>query len=381
MWTSFEALCELGVDERTLDPTSVFGVHPHELHFEPPPTADRGILTPTMSFLQTPRDGMYCRLCHAPRTSLTHSCAAAKSIRSEVATPITGFGGPTPKASLFQHDSENLHSVRESKPSKVLFQTPNLTPIPNEHSYYGGHLPPQSAPGSVAPQVVKRAQEVASRRYYEPSPAEARGHPSTASKAQPRSLFLGGLDSSTHNSSFHLKSFSTIVPEESTLHTSILSRELPRTQPRKARAFPNKPDFSTPFASKQGAKIAPPKENDDPTDEGVQKILELLCILGSARLHLGQVGYNHLSLLSPTFMFLTLALFSIARRKPLNCFKDCLKNNSIQDGFSIKSDGPTSRWLIIKTRFVSSLSWNSSSRIECRVWRCCQQLYGKQREK
>lgn len=64
MWTSYEALCEMGAND---DPTQVFGVFPAILASQPQedeaagPVAvqeERGVLTPSFSLSQTPMDGM-----------------------------------------------------------------------------------------------------------------------------------------------------------------------------------------------------------------------------------------------------------------------------------------------------------------------------------
>ena len=207
-----------------------------------------------------------------------------------------------------------------------LFQTPNLTPIAKERSYFvaGQNIPASAVPQTTntMPRVLRRAQQVASRQYYEPSPI---GYPSTSSKAQPRSLFLGGLDSfGQHPGNMHQqhqyqqqqqqqhKSFSTIVPEHSTTSVGIDSRILmsaPRDPPagstRKNRVLfkPEPPGAgptrttktSTGPTQKKGGDASGPSSASGSTDVaveedmgGVQEILELLCILGSGLLHLGQ---------------------------------------------------------------------------------------------
>lgn len=64
MWTSYEALCEMGAND---DPTQVFGVFPAILATQPeddaneaaagPVQEERGVLTPSFSLSQTPMDG------------------------------------------------------------------------------------------------------------------------------------------------------------------------------------------------------------------------------------------------------------------------------------------------------------------------------------
>jgi len=69
MWTSYEALCEMGAND---DPTQVFGVFPAALVAQPQDdnTAkaqtvqeERGVLTPSFSLSQTPLDGTFVCLC------------------------------------------------------------------------------------------------------------------------------------------------------------------------------------------------------------------------------------------------------------------------------------------------------------------------------
>lgn len=69
MWTSYEALCEMGAND--IDPTQVFGVCPAILaQTEEQNVAhaaattipeERGVLTPSFSLSQTPLDGTYWR--------------------------------------------------------------------------------------------------------------------------------------------------------------------------------------------------------------------------------------------------------------------------------------------------------------------------------
>lgn len=69
MWSSYEALCEMGAED---DPTQVFGVCPTTLQTACSegatvtnnaasttlPIQERGVLTPSFSLSQTPLDGM-----------------------------------------------------------------------------------------------------------------------------------------------------------------------------------------------------------------------------------------------------------------------------------------------------------------------------------
>lgn len=68
MWSSYEALCEMGAND---DPTQVFGVFPAALAPQPEDDAnkagpvvrtaheERGVLTPSFSLSQTPLDGTW----------------------------------------------------------------------------------------------------------------------------------------------------------------------------------------------------------------------------------------------------------------------------------------------------------------------------------
>lgn len=67
MWTSYEALCEMGASD---DPTQVFGVFPAALIAQEQDGNDasqvahavqeeRGVLTPSFSLSQTPFEGMH----------------------------------------------------------------------------------------------------------------------------------------------------------------------------------------------------------------------------------------------------------------------------------------------------------------------------------
>ena len=278
MWTSFEALCDLGVDEKVLDPASIFGVQPPSLCLpQPPPNQERGPLTPSFAYSPPDSQSVFQPM--------------------DMGTP-SSVSSSLPTASLFYSGE-----VGENNAPRAMFATPNLTPIPsydNSFAAMGSTAPISahmisSAHGGTLPHVVRRARAVVSRRYYEPSP-EVTPLGSNNSKAHPRSLFLGGIESSNLHSGKQ-KFFSTTVPEHSAISTP-----LPLPDDRSFMSGGRKPRalFSAGVESQASTpQVANHQEDwkDEETkqveeelgeDYGVQQILELLCVMGSAQLHLGQ---------------------------------------------------------------------------------------------
>lgn len=283
MWTSFSALCDLGVDEKLLDPTEIFGVHPMELNLERPrKQQERGPMTPSFSY--SPPDD---------KSVLQHMDMTTSLMLSSI-----------PKTSLF-------HSAGggENTAPRSMFATPNLTPIPNNDISFvamGSNMlgstarMQSSAAGSNLPHVVHRARSVAFRRYYEPSPEMTpSGIGSNASKAQPRSLFLGGFDSS-HLPSSNQRSFSTMVPEGSAVTTPLplYGNRRFMSEARNPRALfsvggesqESTPGLTNHVEQEEKEHLLQQHEENDVVaeDYGLKHILELLCIMGVAQLHLGQ---------------------------------------------------------------------------------------------
>lgn len=162
-------------------------------------------------------------------------------------------------------------------PRTSLFETPNLTPIINEKSF----MP------STNPNIVGRARKVAARLYYPPSPE-------LATPDRPRSLFLSGLDAK--------RSFSTSVPEDSALMDTPPLFSNGKPQPETVL------DASKLDSGQETEVIKGGASSDE--EEGVQEILELLCVLGAAHKCLCQVrdfvSYKSMSL------FLVLKSFAVS---------------------------------------------------------------------
>lgn len=201
MWTSYEALCEMGATD--IDPTSVFGVRPNEIDQlqqrlfmqsadqEDLPLQEKSVLTPHLFTVSPPitQGG-------------TPSGGLASIGRSMVIGTPAGIGGP--KGSLFQMAQKPTAESGSTAilPSQLHFDTPNLTPISlkqdasfvqhNPHLHYHSdnatgnvkQKPSSIIPGaghtfgdSLNAHTLRRAKEVAARMYYKPSPETPQYYP------------------------------------------------------------------------------------------------------------------------------------------------------------------------------------------------------------
>lgn len=158
MWTSFEALCELGVVD--IDPTSVFGVRPAELdqiheRLQKPqnamPLQEKSVLSPSFNFTQHP---------HHHGTPLASGMKPMHPM--DLGSPASL--GSIPKTSLFQTAQK-----QKVTPNQLHFDTPNLTPIPHQQdaSFNAGF---GSLAESYNANTIRRAKHVAAHLYYQPSP-------------------------------------------------------------------------------------------------------------------------------------------------------------------------------------------------------------------
>lgn len=198
-------------------------------------------------------------------------------------TPVTAGSSRLPKTSLFQGRPSSVRMTSTApRATTPMFETPNLTPIMNEKSFV-------PASTGINPQVVIRARKVAARLYYPPSPE------TPASTCRARSLFLSGLDA---RSSFC--SSSAAVPEED-VATAFGEETPPVTKntnalfsatAKKGNSLVNdeqqEQDSEDATVRMKGAGTGEDESSLD-EEEGVQKILELLCVLGAAHRHLCQV--------------------------------------------------------------------------------------------
>lgn len=194
MWTSYEALCELGATD--IDPTSVFGVRPVEIDKlqerimqqksnEAMPLQEKVVLT-THQFSSPPPTSAKAV------TGITNSTIGGRSM--DLVTPLS-TGSLDPKVSLRQTAQGSLPRTTGKGMShtshQFQFDTPNLTPIPMQHdaSFVHHHNYPPSAittatdgtnvaetgitvdfVDSINPNIIRRAKNVAARMYYQPSP-------------------------------------------------------------------------------------------------------------------------------------------------------------------------------------------------------------------
>jgi hypothetical protein len=198
MWTSYEALCEMGASD--IDPTSVFGVRPAEIDLlkerihqqntaqETMPLQEKSILTPHHHFTPPPPPGA---------TAIPPGSAMGPpgGRPMDLGTP-SSTGSIGPKATLFQTAQKSKKSGETGSavilPNQLQFDTPNLTPIPMQQDasfiHHHSQYPPSGAVGqdsmmsgvdisaihgfvdSYNPHTVRRAKHVAARLYYQPSP-------------------------------------------------------------------------------------------------------------------------------------------------------------------------------------------------------------------
>jgi hypothetical protein len=339
MWTSYEALCELGALD--LDPTSVFGVRPaeldqfndqlqkeHEVPEEHFPLQERSVLGQSFpSSHQTP-------------------FGATKPIHAmDVATPSSA--GSIPKASLFQ----TAHKSNTRKGTALQFETPNLTPIPIQDASFAHHHHHQqhhqmhhqyvhfavdqmdhnasvSFVDSTNPDTIRRAKHVAARLYYPPSP-ETPDSAHLQLQMDGHSRYLRGMGRST------MLSFTSAMSEDNVSETPVRRGGIGSTSrlgggrdsmgtARKPRALfltsenktdntdepeadeDDEPDMeddqqqgdtqTKPATTIKTSRLSPDPSayfamEDQVADEhsGVQDILELLCMLGAAWWRLCQV--------------------------------------------------------------------------------------------
>lgn len=199
MWTSYEALCEMGASN--IDPTTVFGVRPAEIdqlqerfrqrnfgEQEEMPLQEKPVLTPHHFTPPT----------HGAGSAIGGVGAASRPM--DLGTPASA-ASIRPKASLFQTAQKPNSSSETGSaailPNQLQFDTPNLTPIPlqqdasfiQQHHHHhpasaarvtfqhssmmseAADLPLNHVFGdSLNPHTVRRAKHVAARLYYQPSP-------------------------------------------------------------------------------------------------------------------------------------------------------------------------------------------------------------------
>lgn len=197
------------------------------------------------------------------------------------------------KASLFPNTTSRDYGSRISQ-----FETPGLTPIPSNTSTMP-HTPPESQHN---PKVFHRAQQIAARLYYQPSPET----PHTA-EIRTSLQYLRGLGRQSENSATTPGVSDTAVRrgglggnrgKES--DPSMISNS---SLPRKPRALFLSSENNNINDNVEPEGIDRDGEDEDKShvekefaineneykDGGVQEILELLCVLGSGYRRLCQV--------------------------------------------------------------------------------------------
>lgn len=292
MWTSYEALCEMGATD--IDPTSVFGVRPAEIdqlqeQLQKPqnsmPLQEKPVLSPSLNFSQMHHHG----------TPLDASMKPLQPM--DLGTPSSI--GSIPKTSLFQTAQK-----QKVTPNQLQFETPNLTPIPHHQdvSFVGAQH--SSFVDSHNPNTVRRAKHVAARMYYQPSPETPEFGKSSASRyLRGRSALLmdsvsisetplrrGGRPSEVSTA----RRPRTLFASENKTNNTKLDEEDEIVLNRSSRSTE---DDSQPGDERETKSLeSPGLEKEGPTgilglaDEeetildrhgAVQNILELLCLMGA----------------------------------------------------------------------------------------------------
>lgn len=209
----------------------------------------------------------------------------------DIGTPSSAAS--MPKALLFSNTGARNYSsnVRTSR-----FETPGLTPIPAEASVLT-HSPTEAGMYQN-PKVLRRAQQVAARLYYQPSPetphsVEMRtslqylrglgrqNEYSTSNSAGETPIRRGGRAkdscdgtiSSTVSSSFARKPRALFTSSENNLNNT------PEAEGIESGIL----DDGIPQVEKDSSA------HDEKKQDGVKEVLELLCVVGSAWRRLCQV--------------------------------------------------------------------------------------------
>lgn len=286
MWTSYEALCEMGCVD--IDPTSVFGVRPVELdqlqeHLRKPqnmmPLQEKSVLSPSFNFSQhhaTPMQPM------------------------DLATPSTG--GSIPKASLFQ----TAQKAKSVTPNQLQFETPNLTPIPHQQDVSFAVPPSASFVDSKNPDTIRRAKHVAARLYYQPSPEtpdSARRHPSRylrgrsalfadQSSISETPLRRGGRPSEVSTARKPRALFMTSENKTNNTKPETHGNRLDDRQEEPQEQEEQEKEISTPGLTAEKREVNDDHDEDAIIDRhgAVQQILELFCLLGAGYWKLCQVS-------------------------------------------------------------------------------------------
>jgi hypothetical protein len=299
MWTSYEALCELG--DVDIDPTSVFGVRPTELdqvhqHLHKPqnmPLQEKNVLQ--SSFFS-----------HAQRSPME---AVRKLQPMDLGTP-SSTGSSIPKTTLFQTAPKRS----TSKGTTLQFDTPNLTPIPMQSQDASFAVNPPDTTSSFAadstnPNTIRRAQNVAARLYYQLSPET----PDSAHQA-PSSRYLRGMDRSSSllfgdvegtplrrggrqdNSDIHHQPSTARKPRALFMMSENKNINNPEEDDQPDHADPNEQKQQQQKQQQEDEKPSTtsnvhPEELEDGVDshQAVQEILENLCMMGAAFWRLCQV--------------------------------------------------------------------------------------------
>ena len=335
MWTSYEALCELGAVD--VDPTSVFGVRPSELdEFNDQLEKQKQDQQQNFPLQERSLLGQSSFFSHHPQHTPFDSVKPLQPV--EPATPSSA--GSIPKASLFQ----TAHK-RTGPKMALQFETPNFSPIPIQDASFAPHqhahpaeehIDTASFVDSANPNTIRRAKNVAARLYYPPSPEtpdstlmdggsrflRGMGRNSifsfttttdgNVSETPLRrgggtgagSRLLSGIDTSTGSAMTARKPRALFLSSENKTNNTKPERDdddEPDMQDEHQDGQQEKRENSTTATLKHEETAM---ATDDPygytqhedqlADEhsGVQEILELLCVLGAAWWRLCQVRFH-----------------------------------------------------------------------------------------
>lgn len=200
-----------------------------------------------------------------------------------------------PKASLFPSTGGAPSSFTANGSRMTRFETPGLTPIPANASTFA-HSPPESGMHQQDPKVFRRAQQVAARLYYQPSPET----PHTA-EIRTSLQYLRGLGRQVETAKTPVSGETPLrrggrakdgadPGAQSAMSTSSFARQ-PRALFLSAENnINNTPDQDNSNQSADSnVQLEKEVNNGQQKQEGIKEVLVLLCHLGSGWRRLCQV--------------------------------------------------------------------------------------------
>ena len=283
-----------------IDPTSVFGVRPAEMdrlndrikaqHNSMMPLQEKSVSSPSFNF--------------------SHDHQTPKPLQSlHLGTPASTTSS-LPQTSLFQTAQKSSGVT----PNQLQFETPNLTPIPTvqDNSFVVG--PTATSTDFVDltnPNTIRRAKQVAARLYYQPSPEtpissqrdpsryfhgrsavlfsddsisetplRRGGRPSELSTARkPRALFLS-------------ENKQTINDKPQDENDNFGGDDQQGSMDENEQEQDKQKQMETPALTKESSAVTEEMKEEEIMNHhnNVEKVLELLCLLGAGYWRLCQVS-------------------------------------------------------------------------------------------